>query len=99
MSWCRDICISFLYVLNCKKLKQSGWSFVRLIHSIKLLMMLNNLLSSYYFIPGKHIYLSAHIDGNLVVRPYTPVSSDDDVGYFELVIKVSIFIFCMILNI
>jgi len=37
---------------------------------------------------GKHIYLSAYIDGNLVVRPYTPVSSDDDVGYFELVIKV-----------
>lgn len=37
---------------------------------------------------GKHIYLSAIIDGNLVVRPYTPVSSDDDVGYFDLVIKV-----------
>eukprot|EP00794_Sanderia_malayensis_P017980 gene17980-19777_t len=37
---------------------------------------------------GKHIYLSAHVDGNLVVRPYTPVSSDDDIGYFDLVIKV-----------
>ncbi|XP_061920670.1 NADH-cytochrome b5 reductase 3-like [Entelurus aequoreus] len=37
---------------------------------------------------GQHIYLSAKIDGKLVVRPYTPVSSDDDKGYVDLVIKV-----------
>lgn len=37
---------------------------------------------------GKHLYLSAKIDGKLVVRPYTPTSSDDEVGYFDLVIKV-----------
>lgn len=37
---------------------------------------------------GKHIYLSATINGNLVVRPYTPVTSDDEIGYFDLVIKV-----------
>ncbi|XP_077194002.1 NADH-cytochrome b5 reductase 3 isoform X2 [Paroedura picta] len=37
---------------------------------------------------GQHIYLSARIDGNLVIRPYTPVSSDDDKGYVDLVIKV-----------
>jgi len=37
---------------------------------------------------GQHIYLSARIDGQLVVRPYTPTSSDDDQGYLELVIKV-----------
>uniref|UniRef100_G3TE03 NADH-cytochrome b5 reductase n=1 Tax=Loxodonta africana TaxID=9785 RepID=G3TE03_LOXAF len=37
---------------------------------------------------GQHIYLSARIDGNLVVRPYTPVSSDDDKGFVDLVIKV-----------
>ncbi|KAJ1366742.1 hypothetical protein KIN20_027495 [Parelaphostrongylus tenuis] len=36
---------------------------------------------------GKHVYLSAKIDGKLVVRPYTPVSSDDDLGYVELMIK------------
>ncbi|VDM61597.1 unnamed protein product [Angiostrongylus costaricensis] len=30
---------------------------------------------------GKHVYLSAKIDGKLVVRPYTPVSSDHDLGY------------------
>jgi Oxidoreductase FAD-binding domain len=28
------------------------------------------------------------VNGELVVRAYSPVSSDDDVGYFELVIKV-----------
>ncbi|XP_044041954.1 NADH-cytochrome b5 reductase 3 [Siniperca chuatsi] len=37
---------------------------------------------------GQHIYLSARIDGNLVVRPYTPVSSDDDKGYVDLVVKI-----------
>lgn len=37
---------------------------------------------------GQHIYLSANIDGNLVIRPYTPVSSEDDKGYVDLVIKV-----------
>ncbi|KAL2091179.1 hypothetical protein ACEWY4_013442 [Coilia grayii] len=37
---------------------------------------------------GKHVYLSARIDGNLVVRPYTPVSSDDDLGYVDLVVKI-----------
>uniref|UniRef100_A0A4W3JTZ1 NADH-cytochrome b5 reductase 3-like n=1 Tax=Callorhinchus milii TaxID=7868 RepID=A0A4W3JTZ1_CALMI len=37
---------------------------------------------------GKHVYLSAKIDGNLVVRPYTPVTSDDNKGYVDLVVKV-----------
>lgn len=37
---------------------------------------------------GKHMYLSANINGSLVIRPYTPVTSDDEVGYFDLVIKV-----------
>ncbi|XP_078500236.1 NADH-cytochrome b5 reductase 1 isoform X1 [Lissotriton helveticus] len=37
---------------------------------------------------GKHIYLSARIDGNLVVRPYTPVSSDDDKGFVDFVVKI-----------
>lgn len=37
---------------------------------------------------GKYIFVSATIDGKLVSRPYTPVTSDDDVGYFDCVIKV-----------
>lgn len=37
---------------------------------------------------GQHIYLTARINGELVIRPYTPVSSDDDHGYVDLVIKV-----------
>jgi len=37
---------------------------------------------------GQHCYLSARINGELVVRPYTPVSSERDVGFFDLVIKV-----------
>uniref|UniRef100_A0A3Q4AW69 NADH-cytochrome b5 reductase n=1 Tax=Mola mola TaxID=94237 RepID=A0A3Q4AW69_MOLML len=37
---------------------------------------------------GQHIYLSVKIDGKLVVRPYTPVSSDEDKGFVDLVVKV-----------
>ena len=34
------------------------------------------------------MYLSAHINNELITRPYTPVTSDDEVGFFDLVIKV-----------
>jgi len=37
---------------------------------------------------GQHIYLSARINGDLVVRPYTPTSSDEDKGHFDLVLKI-----------
>ena len=29
----------------------------------------------------------SRVDGELVMRAYTPTSSDDDMGYFDLVIK------------
>lgn len=41
------------------------------------------------FSPGQHVYLSAKIDGNLVIRAYTPVSSDETKGYVDLIIKVN----------
>ena len=34
------------------------------------------------------MYLTAHINDELVIRPYTPVTSNDEIGYFDLVIKV-----------
>jgi len=37
---------------------------------------------------GQHIYLTCRVNGQLVVRPYTPTSSDEDLGYVDLVIKV-----------
>ncbi|VDD93754.1 unnamed protein product [Enterobius vermicularis] len=37
---------------------------------------------------GKHIHLTAKVHGKLVVRPYTPISSDDDKGYVELLVKI-----------
>ncbi|CAL1595189.1 unnamed protein product [Knipowitschia caucasica] len=37
---------------------------------------------------GQHVYLSAKVNGSLVVRAYTPVSSDEDRGYVDLVVKV-----------
>lgn len=37
---------------------------------------------------GRHISLSATIDGKEVRRPYTPISSEHCQGYFDLLIKV-----------
>jgi cytochrome-b5 reductase len=36
---------------------------------------------------GQHISLSANIDGKDVVRSYTPISSDETPGYFDLMVK------------
>lgn len=37
---------------------------------------------------GQHMLFSAKVDGKLVMRAYTPTSSDHDVGHFDLVIKI-----------
>lgn len=37
---------------------------------------------------GNHMYLKASIGGKDCIRSYTPISSDSDVGYFDLCIKV-----------
>ena len=36
---------------------------------------------------GRHITVQAVIDGAKVMRPYTPCSKPNEVGYFELLIK------------
>ncbi|XP_034944678.1 NADH-cytochrome b5 reductase 3 isoform X2 [Chelonus insularis] len=37
---------------------------------------------------GQHVHLTAEINGDIVIRAYTPVSSDDDQGFVDLVVKV-----------
>nr|UJH94654.1 nitrate reductase [Spirodela polyrhiza] len=37
---------------------------------------------------GKHIFLSALVDGKPCMRAYTPTSTDEEIGHFELVVKV-----------
>lgn len=37
---------------------------------------------------GQHVHLTAKIAEEIIIRSYTPVSSDDDHGYVDLVIKV-----------
>ena len=37
---------------------------------------------------GKHIFLCATIEDKLCMRAYTPTSSVDEVGYFDLVVKI-----------
>jgi len=39
---------------------------------------------------GQHLSLSANINGKDFIRNYTPTSSDDDKGYFDLLIKVNV---------
>ncbi len=39
---------------------------------------------------GHHIKLSARVNGENVNRPYTPTSSIDDRGFFDLVLKVKL---------
>ncbi|KZO96255.1 NADH-cytochrome b5 reductase 1 [Calocera viscosa TUFC12733] len=36
---------------------------------------------------GNHITISAEIGGKMVTRSYTPTSSDDDLGHFDLMVK------------
>lgn len=37
---------------------------------------------------GQHISIMADINGKPITRSYTPTSSDDDLGHFDLMIKV-----------
>nr|AAT72293.1 nitrate reductase [Dunaliella viridis] len=37
---------------------------------------------------GKHLFVYAHVNGELVARAYTPISSDEDKGRLDLLIKV-----------
>lgn len=37
---------------------------------------------------GSHVYLRAVIDGETVLRPYTPTSIAEQLGSFDLVVKV-----------
>jgi len=36
---------------------------------------------------GQHVSVSAEIEGKEIMRSYTPTSSDDDLGHFDLLIK------------
>ncbi|XP_043256160.1 NADH-cytochrome b5 reductase 2 isoform X2 [Colletes gigas] len=37
---------------------------------------------------GQHVHLTANINKEVIIRSYTPVSSDDDHGHVDLVVKV-----------
>jgi len=39
------------------------------------------------FIPGDHLHMHLDLGGEDVTRPYTPASTPDDVGFFELIVK------------
>lgn len=58
------------------------------LNQLDIVILLNHFSLTVFFVNlGQHIYLTARIDGQLVIRPYTPVTSDDDKGYMDLVIK------------
>merc|ERR1711990_330948 len=37
---------------------------------------------------GQHVNVKAKINGKLTIRAYTPISSDDDLGFVDLLIKI-----------
>lgn len=39
------------------------------------------------FLPGDHLMMHAELNGQPEYRPYTPASTPDDAGFFELIIK------------
>jgi cytochrome-b5 reductase len=43
----------------------------------------------WYIFVGNYVHLLAQINNELVIRAYTPVSSDDDQGFVDLIIKVN----------
>ncbi len=47
---------------------------------------------------GQHMFLSAIIGDKPCSRAYTPTSSDDEIGYFDLVVKVVVTCCCVLLN-
>ena len=51
-------------------------------------LVLTPLSSLYVARSGKHIFVYASIGGETVMRAYTPISSDDDLGKLDLLIKV-----------
>ena len=42
------------------------------------------------------MFLSARVNGELVIRAFTPVSSDDDEGFMDLVVKVRSLIYSLV---
>lgn len=38
-------------------------------------------------LPGDHIHIHFNLDGEEIIRPYTPSSTPDDTGFFELIVK------------
>jgi cytochrome-b5 reductase len=43
--------------------------------------------SSVDLIPGDHLHLHLNHNGEQITRPYTPASTPDDIGFFELIVK------------
>lgn len=39
------------------------------------------------FLPGDHLIMYANVNGQSHARPYTPSSTPDDVGFFEIIVK------------
>jgi len=39
------------------------------------------------FFPGDHFHVHHNLDGEEITRPYTPTSTPDDRGFFELIVK------------
>jgi len=74
--------VSFLPLLS----SLYAWADLRVVYSYRFALKRGERLG----LPiGQHVSVSAEIGGKLVQRSYTPTSSDDDLGHFDLLVKVS----------
>ncbi|SCZ90234.1 BZ3500_MvSof-1268-A1-R1_Chr9g10761 [Microbotryum saponariae] len=92
------VAVAVLYLISTRpsgkpSLKKDDWQKYKLIDKI---VVSPNTATYRFAIPnrgilglpiGQHVSVSATINDKLVQRSYTPTSSDDDKGYFELLIK------------
>ncbi|OAY70130.1 Nitrate reductase (NADH) 1 [Ananas comosus] len=58
-------------------------------HDVRLFRFALPFLDQLFGLPvGKHIFLSANIDGKPCMRAYTPTSPIDEIGHFDLLVKI-----------
>lgn len=72
-----------------KKIQCKLVSKIRVSHDVCLFRFALPSPDQVFGLPvGKHIFLCAVINGKLCMRAYTPTSAVDEVGYFDLLVKI-----------
>lgn len=85
--------MSFLITQQCKFFflllsSSSLWAYIHQCYSYRFALPRKDACLGLPI--GQHVSVMAEINGKQVSRSYTPTTSDDDLGHFDLLIKVSL---------